>query len=289
MGVMEAVGRVDNERRDCFHSHGGKTLFKRDEKGLHFVRAGCKGWNCARRGPCKLKRWIKAAELEINAWDRIVYLSLTMNHTGFEGLSFVEQDKLCMPVWSKFIRVFKKQFSGCKFIMAKEPQPKSGVWSINVLVDCYVDQGWLSRTWSACGGGKIVWVKLGDQGTVRYLAKYFSKFWTTLPPSFKRYSTSRGISLTKKMEGSKDWRIVNFPINLLYARIRAPLDERQDSHGVLYFRAPPEEARKLPPVFSATEEINGAGGVSWKKLKSGSGVSTVSVSFKSNSVEHPRS
>jgi hypothetical protein len=247
---MEVLERTESRKRDCFRSHGGKTLFKRDENGLHFVRAGCKGWNCARCGRCKLKRWVKAAEREVSTWDRIVYLSLTMNHKGLEGRSFVEQDKLCMPVWSRFIRVFKKKFPGCKFIMAKEPQPRSGVWSVNVLVDCYVDQGWLSRTWSACGGGKIVWVELGDQGTVRYVAKYFSKFWTSLPPSFKRYSTSRGISLTKTMEGAKDWGIVKFPISLLHARIRAPLDQREDSHGVVYFRAALEEAINLPPLFS---------------------------------------
>ena len=151
---MEVVASVDSAKRDCFRTHGRKTLFKRDEKGLHFVRAGCKGWTCLRCGPCKLKRWIKAAESEVNCWQRVVYLSLTMNHKGLEGLPFVDRDKRCIPSWSKFIRIFNKQFPGSKRIMAKEPQPKSAVWSVNVLVDFFVDQGWLSQTWSAWAEGK---------------------------------------------------------------------------------------------------------------------------------------
>ena len=125
--------------------------------------------------------------------------------------------------------------------MAKEPQPKSGVWSINILMDQYVDQRWLSRSWVECGGGKIVWVERANPGTVRYLAKYFGKFWTELPSSFKRYTTSRGISLTKKMEGSKEWRILGIPIGLIRSRIGSPLEEREDGHGLIYFRAPPSE------------------------------------------------
>src|SRR5262245_51227065 len=126
---MEVLESVHTAQRDCFRTHGGKTLFKRDEKVCTLFVPVVKGWTCSRCGPCKLKRWIKAAESEVNCWQRVVYLSLTMNHKGLEGLPFVDRDKRCIPSWSKFIRIFNKQFPGSKRIMAKEPQPKSAVWS----------------------------------------------------------------------------------------------------------------------------------------------------------------
>ena len=163
--------------KDCFRSHGKRTLFKRDAKGAHFVRAGCKGWTCVRCGPCKVKRWVKAVRAELCHWPLVNYVSLTMKHDGLIGRPFVDQDKDCMKVWGRFARLLNKTFPGIAWIMAKEPQPKSGVWSCNVLVDRNIDQHWISEAWQRCGGGKIVWIKRADENIVHYLAKYFTKFW----------------------------------------------------------------------------------------------------------------
>jgi len=86
-------------KRDCYRDYGRKTVFKSDEKGLHFVRTGCKACNCRRRGPTKLRKWVKSSQAECRTWDVIVYLSLTMKHDGLLGLPFHEQDKVCMPTW----------------------------------------------------------------------------------------------------------------------------------------------------------------------------------------------
>ena len=235
-------------RRDCFKSHGTRTLFKRDRHGAHFIRAGCKAWNCPRCGPCKVKRWVKAVRREVCQWPLINYASLTMNHSGYIGRPFVNQNKDAMKVWGRFARILNKKFAGVSWIMAKEPQPKSGVWSCNVLLDRNVDQRWLSETWEKCGGGKIVWIKRADENVPSYLAKYFTKFWLNLPPSFKRYCTSRGIGLCASIKGESEWKLLEEPIWVLRARVGEVIKERSDERGLLYFQCPPIEGEAFDEV-----------------------------------------
>lgn len=236
-------------RKDCFRSHGHRTLFKRDAQGAHFVRAGCKAWDCPRCGPCKVKRWVKAVFRELCQWPFVNFASLTMNHEGLIGRSFVDQDKDCMKVWARFARILNKTFPAVAWIMAKEPQPKSGVWSCNVLLNRNVDYRWLSETWSKCGGGKIVWIKRANENVPSYLAKYFTKFWLELPGSFKRYSTSRGIALSASIKGESEWKLLEEPIWVIRSRVSDVVKEKTDEHGLLYFQCPPIEGQSFdePP------------------------------------------
>lgn len=109
-----------------------------------------------------------------------------------------------------------------KFIGVLEFQ-KSGIAHLHVLLGVYIPQDWLSETWQAIGGGKIVDIRSVDVKRVSgYLAAYLagSKVILTLsllPRRARIFTCSRSIVLWGKKEQSL-WWLVKRRVDFLYGR-----------------------------------------------------------------------
>jgi len=122
-----------------------------------------------------------------------------------------------------------------KYIAVLEFQ-KSGIPHLHLLVDRYIPWSWITGSWSALGGGKIVDIKYVDVHRVaRYLSKYLTKeLLLSAPKRSRRVTTSRSLHLLEKKVRDSKWVLLKSSIFYLYSRLRHIADEIQlDSDGFL--------------------------------------------------------
>jgi len=104
----------------------------------------------------------------------------------------------------------RKFGASVRFIAVLEYQ-KSGMAHLHFLVGVYIPQDWLSEAWQSIGGGMIVDIRYVDVHRVSaYLTPYLtgSKIEHTLrllPARARIFSTSRGLSLSKKPAKTGWW------------------------------------------------------------------------------------
>lgn len=115
---------------------------------------------------------------------------------------------------------------------------KSGRPHLHVLVDRYLPQRWISKSWEALGGGRIVHIeRVADPGRVGlYLSKYLTKSAILSAPwGTRRYTTSRDIRLFEKRESS-GWWVTNHSLEWLHGRAGSDLlEEEFDFEGSITF------------------------------------------------------
>jgi hypothetical protein len=105
--------------------------------------------------------------------------------------------KYLRNTFSKFRTSLKRKYGeAITYISILELQ-KSGNPHLHVLVDRHISQAWISESWQAVGGGKIVDIRIVDiHRAPHYLTKYLSKqAILSVPKGVRRYTTSRGIKL----------------------------------------------------------------------------------------------
>jgi hypothetical protein len=113
---------------------------------------------------------------------------------------------------------------------------QSGIPHLHVLIDRFVVQRWISESWSALGGGKIVDIRSVDVHRIsHYLAKYLTKeLLMSAPLRSRRVTTSRSIHLIEKSATDTTWVVDERSIFHLFSIFeRFAQDAQVDCDGFL--------------------------------------------------------
>ena len=117
-----------------------------------------------------------------------------------------EQVKYLREVFAKF-RVYAKRKFGesITYICVLEMHPKSGRPHLHLLVDRFIEQRWLSRTWDSIGGGHRVDIRWRSPRSIaKYLSKYLTKdLLLSAPKRSRRVTTARTVRLIPRRVGPK--------------------------------------------------------------------------------------
>lgn len=215
------------------------TVHENGKTYRHVARLGCKRWGCPVCGPKRALRFRHAVIQAASSNGLNRFLTLTLDPracTAGDSISFI---KSC---WAKF-RVYLNRLTGesVEFIWVLERQ-RSGYAHLHILIDRYIPQAWIQRSWQAVGGGKYVNIKQVDIHRIApYLSKYLTKdlILADYPPGTRRYSTSRAIILFEKAKKGF-WELVKNNIENLRAPGSNPFIEScKDENGLLlWFRFP---------------------------------------------------
>lgn len=150
-------------------------------KRLHVCAMHCKQWDCAYCGPRKAA-WLKwnVARLVIEGafplsprgpMDRM--LTLTLQTRGY---SAEESDRRIKRSWHVLQLAIERKYGPFSFLWVAE-RHQSGHTHLHVLVDRYLSQKWLARTWRRITrDSKIVHIKrMSAKQAARYVSKYLTK------------------------------------------------------------------------------------------------------------------
>jgi hypothetical protein len=187
------------------------------------VRLDCKTWDCAYCGPRKAYRYKQAIRKIAEREELSRFLTLTLDPSKIEG----DPVRYLRVVFSKFrVYLYRKHGKSIKYITVLEFH-KSGIPHLHVLLDRYIEQQWISESWSRLGGGKIVHITQVDVRRIaNYLAKYLTKDLMLTTPkgtrltSIRRVTTSRSLHLNEKQASETTWKLDNRSIFKLFAIYR---------------------------------------------------------------------
>jgi len=181
-----------------------------------FHRLNCKTWGCPFCGPRKAKRYkyliAQAAERE----QLTRFLTLTLDPTLIEGDSV----RYLRRVFDKFRLYLRRKYQASVRYIAVLEFHKSGIAHLHVLVDRFIPWDWIKESWSALGGGRVVYIKYVDVHRIaRYLSKYLTKeLLQSAPKRSRRVTTSRSIRLTEKPNKTDGgWTLLRLSVFLLYS------------------------------------------------------------------------
>ncbi len=203
----------------------------------HIARLGCKAWTCPVCGPKKASR-LRQAIIQVATRRKMCrFLTLTLNPRHCTAKGSVKYIKEC---WGKF-RVYlgRKNCGSIDYIWILELQ-KSGYAHLHILVDRYIHQSWIKKSWQSVGGGEIADIRRVDIHNISsYMSKYLTKdiILADYEPGTRRYSTSRSIKLFERaIKGA--WEILRKSIDDLRPMPGLQIAEMKcDYDGVLqWFR-----------------------------------------------------
>jgi hypothetical protein len=212
---------------------GAWTVVRRSNDGLvELHRVNCKCWSCSYCGPRKARRYrfLIAQLAEQEQLNRFV--TLTLDPSKIQGCSV----RYLRRVFNKF-RLYMRRAYGVpiKYIAVLEFH-KSGIAHLHLLIDRFIPWEWIKRSWSALGGGQIVFVKYVDVHRIsHYLSKYLTKeMLLSAPQRSRRVTTSRSLRLIPKRESDATWFLLRVSIFVMYARwFFAAFNIQLDADGVL--------------------------------------------------------
>jgi hypothetical protein len=182
-----------------------------------YLRLGCKSWSCGRCGPRKAKRLRKAITERATEKGLSRFLTLTLDPADCTPEESVRYIRSC---WNKFRVYLKRRYrTRLSYIVVLELQ-KSGYAHLHILIDRFIEQGWISDAWQSLGGGRIVHIKQVDIHRVApYLSKYLTKdlLLGGCQSRSRRCTTSRDIVLYPQRP-SGTWSLVKLSISALHAK-----------------------------------------------------------------------
>ena len=195
--------------------HCGRFSIKgvdRRNGAIRYRRVNCGSWSCSFCGPRKARTMQKAIRIHAEQLNLRYFLTLTLDPSKLGEVD----DKVThlSEVFSKFRTYLKREFGECpRYIRVLEFTDK-GVPHLHILIDRYIDQRWISKSWDSLGGGRVVWI---ERGTIRkvshYLAKYLTKeLLLSAPKGTRRITTSRSIKLCPKFKSEIDWELLKHSI-----------------------------------------------------------------------------
>ena len=203
----------------------GLSLDGRAEKA---VRLDCKCWDCAYCGPRKAWRYKQAISLIAERRSLTRFLTLTLDPSKIDG----DPVRYLRGVFNKFRVSLLRKFGCSVTYIAILEFHQSGIPHLHVLIDRFVLQRWISESWSALGGGKIVDIRSVDVHRIsHYLAKYLTKeLLMSAPLRSRRVTTSRSIHLLEKKTSEKTWVVDERSIFHLFYIFRNVAQEIQQDH-----------------------------------------------------------
>jgi len=197
--------------------HRGEVwFFYHPEKG--YAPFNCKSWGCEVCGPKRAKR-LKEAIIEW-AYKKGLsrFLVLTLNPKVLENVPHKDRYGYfyMMYVWRKFRVYLYRKYGKISFIWTVEPH-KSGVCHLNVLINRFIPQSWISKVFAKLGGGEVVWI---EQVHIRKVGAYISKYITKMyewpiPYRKRRFGHSEDIPLMGLRNKVSEWVLVRYDI-LIY-------------------------------------------------------------------------
>jgi len=163
---------------------------------------------------------------------RFVTLTLDANRVRDKQRS----DRYLRNCWRKMRVLLQRKFgASVRFIAVLEYQ-KSGMAHLHFLVGVYIPQDWLSEAWQSIGGGRIVDIRYVDVHRVSaYVTPYLAgaKIEHTLrllPARARIFSTSRGLSLSRK-SAKAGWWLNRVSIETSRRFCPNPSQERYEERG----------------------------------------------------------
>jgi len=197
-----------------------------------YHRLNCKTWGCIYCGPRKAKLYKhligKIAERE----QLTRFVTLTLDPSKITGDSV----RYLRGVFNKFRLYLRRQFRVIVKYIAVLEFHKSGIAHLHLLVDRFIPWAWIKQSWSALGGGTVVFVKFVDVHRIsRYLSKYLTKeLLQSAPLRSRRVTTSRSIHLIEKRQPNGVWTL--HKVNIFYCLDRVSedvADIQVDEDGML--------------------------------------------------------
>jgi hypothetical protein len=107
------------------------------------------------------------------------------------------------------------------YITVIEFQKATGLAHLHILINHWIDHGWVKESWQALGGGQQVYIEHVDvHRAAKYISKYLSKalLLSTLP-GMRRVTTSRTIRLDEKKRSEYQWAVVRAQIERLFTML----------------------------------------------------------------------
>jgi hypothetical protein len=190
-------------------------------------------------GPRRAVQLRKAIEQAVRELELTRFLTLTLDPKniplGENDLVYYIRGK----VWAKFRTYLKRELPKPLLYIAILEFTKAGLPHLHILVNQFISQKWISHSWDALGGGRVVDIRLvdGPHRVARYLAKYLSKrVILSAPRGVRRWTCSRKIHLFATRESTGEWKFPFRCFELLYwlAWGRCLLSEEVNSHGEVY-------------------------------------------------------
>lgn len=192
-----------------------------------FRRINCGSWSCNYCGPRKAK----IARRAVRAWAEELglryFLTLTLDPSKLNDPD--NAVRYLRLVFNKFREYLRRHFRVAPEFICFLEFTRRGLPHLHILIDRYIEQRWISKTWDRLGGGRIVFIK---QVTVRNIARYLSKYLTkelllSAPKGTRRITSSRFIKLFPKYNSGISWELIRESIWQLLAAHRAPSFKRQ--------------------------------------------------------------
>jgi hypothetical protein len=207
--------------------------------GLHeHFKTFCKSYRCPFCGPRKVFQVRLAITEAMSRFKLDKFLTLTLDPADCAADGSVAYIRNC---WNKFRNAQKKEFGkNVDFISVVELQ-KSGYAHLHILMNQYTPYAWIKSAWQSVGGGQIVWIKLADLGTAKYLAKYIGKQMLESKTKVRFYSTSQSIKLREMIKRNSDMKFEFAKAseaegrNILFSYIKSDITDRKGH--ILGFRS----------------------------------------------------
>jgi len=243
-GLVSSLDKLKNNRNKSldereFKKHrnrncGISTLScrKAGDSTVIMFRSKCKVWSCEDCGPkkAKLYKHLISEVAEREGLNR--FLTLTLDPSKITG----DSTRYLRLSFNKFRTYIRRRYGApIKYIAILE-FTQQGIAHLHVLVDRFIEQKWISESWSAVGGGKIVDIRWVDIHRVsHYLAKYLTKdLLLSAPKRARRVTTSRSIRLVTKTLSELEWKFHKHSIFRLFSWLSdIAKDVQNDQDGFL--------------------------------------------------------
>jgi hypothetical protein len=165
----------------------------------------------------------KAIEARAKGLGLSRFLTLTLDPAKLPpGIDPVRYLRSC--VWAKFRTYLKRKYGRPIVYIAVLEYTEAGIPHLHVLVDRFIPQAWISESWEALGGGRVVDIRrVYDMHRVaRYLSKYLTKqVILSSPRGVRRWSVSRGIQLFEKVVKEQNWSFFAVSFDAIHRRALA--------------------------------------------------------------------
>lgn len=210
---MMGAPSLDHKRINRNKACSGRTLKSvhtngNGEKEFVYKRLFCKKWSCKRCGP--IKAWQACRDIPKFIKEKSLNRFLTLTLDPKKVPEDINVHKYIWKVWAKFRTYLKRKLKEKISYICVLELHKSGMPHLHILVNRFIPQSWISNSWSAVGGGKIVFIeKIKDAKRIGYyLSKYLTKnIDAILPRRLRRITSSRDIKLNKFDKGETKWEM----------------------------------------------------------------------------------
>ena len=191
--------KSENSRYDCRHVYSNFHI-DNDETGEEYPYR-CNSWECYCCGFRMRSNLVEEIDRVCRARPALRRLMTLTLDPAKAPADQEKQHKYLTERWNALRTALDRKFGGkLSFIWVREEGEKSDDLHphLHIIVNQYIDQGWLSQTWSELGGGEVVDIRYIDrvEKAAHYVGKYLTKnALSGLPDGIRRYGSSQDIDL----------------------------------------------------------------------------------------------